>query len=528
MSARLLDIYKSILSFAAMKIDDKGIIYTHLCEVDDATRRPIDINGEQLVFPIKSQFADPNQSKFYFHPLSESFIRGGESEVLGILKEHIQLRLNFVFANEVNYMLRLLASPKLHAKLGEEQAELLKHISGGDDKTQEHWQSLMMRFASSEGLSAGPYLRIFLRKSGTLRGETYGRVGVVTFPFYQDLIAGKFDGKHGLRKKDLEIFRKIIEFIFPNINDVKTGKSSEEYNYGTRTRVAPFLDALMMTGARLAQRLNEMNEIYHDFIDDADYMVFDMKWTADFQDLDALNPDIKALPDGLKGNQGRTSVADQNHAPVSLDQSKTIAAQAPVPEPRHTVAAPAPQAQTEQQFTNAGPGQQATQQSPAPPVIREHDGKLNFTDMMRVNPTLSATHQQVVANQIPPEVLAFFNTYGQWPPGFIPPGMPPMAGPMANTMPTWAMRPIGPQPTMMQPQYMPQQGAPGVPMGYMQQPPMMIQPQMMVPPGMQPPPPGLQYMWDQSRNSWVLVPIQQAGVQYPVNTGQMPPGWYPR
>lgn len=466
MSTKILQIYQSVLNYAGMGVDEQGRVYSQLIKLDSIKPELVQIGNEQLVYPTRVQYDDPNQlTKTYFHPFSENAFRG-KSEVIECLHDHILSRVNYVTAVVYQYLLVLLGSPAKHAGLNEDQIELLKLISDVDPKSAQNWVSKIM-LPALKGGSEHPYVKIYLRPTGVWRGETYSRLGVVTFPCYSQLLDDKYDG---LRIKDKVDFKKLFEFMFPNLQVPDT------YNYGTRTRVAPYFDALMMTSGQITARLNELLVTYKNHIPDAGALMFDMDWSSYFNDLDLLRHDIEKMPD-LKGNAGALSVADKKHPAHEVAQRPSLA-QVPTPVPIAAPVAPAPV----QQYPAAQhyPAPQ-TVQTPPVPAVRVSDGKINFGDIARHNPMMA-----MAPNPLAPQVI--MGPYGP----VYPNGQSAM--PQQRPLPSWA------QPQM-------QAAPPGYGQPMMQQP-MMQQPQL---PPLQP---GYQYARDQVGNT-VVVPIQQPMMQQP-------------
>ncbi len=495
MSTKILDIYSSILSYSALHVDEDGRIYGRLTKSLKETY--VEIEGESLVFPIQKQFNDPNQNKYYFHPLSENFLRG-KSEVITVLEQWISTRLNFVTAVLAQSLLTLLGSPELHRRLNEEQASLLMAISDTDKKSAVEWSDLMRKVIKKS--STGGFVKLYLKHTGVINKESYARVGVITFPFYEELVNGEYD--KNLRVKDRAAFQKLMEFIFPGINKPMS------YSFGTRTQVSPYLHALMGSSSLVASRLNDINSIYSDYINDSDELRFDMDWFSHFEDMDALRKDIKSIPE-LKGNSGVTPVSERNHP------AQDMVNKAPVPEPvpekktndityaqnMQPVNQPYPQPINnppvpQQQYNN----QQPVQAQPQQPQVRVNErGAINFSDVMRGNPSLAMQNAHAVNNLLPaPPMMLMPN--GQ----VVPMNMQPQV-PMQT--PSWAM--------------------PVQPPGYPQQ--MVVQQPMMAPmapmmPNLPALPPGYQYVQDQRTGQWVAVQVPMQP-QPMMNQAPPPPGW---
>lgn len=502
MSARIHDIYRSILSYAGLTVRDDGTIYASLSR--DSEPIQVVIDGEELVFPIAKQLNDPNQKKLYFHPFSENFVRG-ESEVIKILKERIMVRINYVTALLGQYLFDILASPEFHKNLDEKQIELLKFISDSDKTTTLTWSQHTLRGIKND--AENTWVKLYIKRPGVYKGQTYSRVGITTFPFYQELInpeAGK-NRFEKLRAKDGPNFKKMMEFIFPDIG------VHEGYNYGSRSNVSPYLDALMMTTFCIAERLNDIVETYQDLIPNHEDLLFNTDWVAEFEDLDNLRKDIDKMPQ-LKGNAGSITVQEKLHPAQEINPKTSV----PTPVAREEVREMLPLS------TVAAPQYQPQQQQPViyhqpvvehqAPAITNANGKINFGEVVRSSPNMQMQPNNF-APPIPPHVLEHIRLYGYPPPGYPMPGqqMQPQLGPMAHRNPSWAAPPV-------------QQGMP------MNQQMMQIQtPQGIV--TLPVPQPGYQWVQHQQTAQWMQVPMQPQYQQVqPMNYGQpqgggYPPGW---
>lgn len=352
--SKLTEIYTSILRFSGLDADDQGYISTVL----DDKRDPAFINGLRMVLPHDHQLRGFNpKEKIIFHPLTENILRG-ESEVITKLKSVINIRLNFTIGIVAQSLLNLVASPELHHRMSPEQAELLTSITDCDDKTVMNFISQMVN-----GMKNAPdriFSNIYLKRGGTFKGKRYSRVGVVSFPFFQQLAEDKIDK---IRVKDKETFKQLFEFMFPELNE------PEEYNYGSDSNIAPYLEALMMAAALIASRLNDLLLIYKDFIDDADKVMFDSEWIDYIKDLNALIPEIRKVPVQF-GNDGVTT--------VSVDEPEKVEVSVPT----------AYQPVQQQQYPVAAQQQPIQQQAPE---LRKTKRGLDFQSVVNTNPTVAMT-----------------------------------------------------------------------------------------------------------------------------------------
>lgn len=411
MSEKLNEIYRSILSFAGMEADSQGFITTGM----EGKRSPAIINGAQLVLPMSAHLrnSDPKVRMIY-HPLTENILRG-ESEIIAKMKSVINVRLNYTLATVAVNLINLVASPEFHSRLSPEQQELLTSVSDADEKSQANFVSIMVK-----GIKTSPervFTNVYLKRGGTFKGKRYSRVGIVSFPFYEQLIKNEVEG---VRVKDIKTFKQVFEFMFPGIND------PEEYNFGSESHVAPYLEALMRSAANVASRLNDLLTMYSEFIDEADKIMFDSEWMEYFQDLNALLPEIRKVP-VQAGNDGTIGQQEEQVAQPAPQAAAAPVVPAQAPNPGYTVVS-TPNGYMTVPTTPAPV--HVPQQVAAPQPARKANGTVSFDTVMQSNPnvafTPNALHNQLSRGQTP---------YGV-----------PQQGP---SVPLWAQQPQQAQPMMM-------------------------------------------------------------------------------
>ena len=276
----LFDFYKLILKYLGTEPDEHGYISTVLEE----TRKPVTIDGNPLVLPTHENLRLSSDEVVLFHPLSENILRG-ESEVIHKMKMIMNIKINYTIGIVAQSLLNLVASPALHGSLSPEQTELLVAVTDADDKTITDFIQLMVN-----GIKNKPdriFTNIYLKRGGAIGNDKFGKVGVVTFPLYEELKNVK---ESKLRVKDKERVIKLLEFMFPDIS------KPDAYSFGSNSKVAPYLDALMRTGANITSRLNDLIYMFEDHIEKHDVLLFDDKYLDYFDDLAAFNSDVRRIP----------------------------------------------------------------------------------------------------------------------------------------------------------------------------------------------------------------------------------------
>lgn len=399
---KLLEIYRAVLKYCGMEADDNGFIALRV----DGKLEPTFIDGLRMVLPTDQQLRSFNPKEtIVFHPLAENILRG-ESEVIQKLKTLINIRLNVTVGIIGQTLLNLVASPAQHSKLDTEQAELLVAVSDADEKSVTNFVNVMLA-----GVKTSPeriFTNIYLKRGGTHRDKRYSRVGIVTFPFYANLLEGKVDK---IRVKDVETYKQLMQFIFPNIAD------SEEYNFGSDSHVAPYMEALLRSSANVATRLNDLITMYRDYMDEPDELMFDSEWFEYFQDLNSLQSEIRKVPaqQGSEGTVGREEL--------------------PAPAP---VAAAMP-AQTTP--VNMGQPYPMAQAPAARPEVKQTKRGLDFKSVVATNPGLAMT-----PNPMAPHVMNQWQQQQmqqqQRPPSWAMPQQPQM--PSVPLPPGAQMTPQGP------------------------------------------------------------------------------------
>lgn len=275
----VLDIYRSILKYAGLTADDDGFIYAKIGD----KKKQIEVDGLSLVLPTSEQLKNFNKNeKMLFHPLAENILQRGEPPVIKKFKDVINIRLNYTIGIVAQSLLNIVVNPELHKQLTADQAELLMCMPDTDAKTLETFISQMLL-----GMKSKPdrlFNSIFLKKGGMYNSKKHARVGIVMFPFFEKLSELK------CRKKDIKAYDALFKFMFPEI-DVE-----DSYNFGSNSRVAPYLDSLMSSSLTVASKLNDLIITYENHIDESESLIFDADWVEHFQDLENLLPAIRRVP----------------------------------------------------------------------------------------------------------------------------------------------------------------------------------------------------------------------------------------
>jgi len=288
---KLLELYKSLLKTANLVCSEDGFISSQF--TDKPT--PAMVKGKRLVLPTVEHLSHPKpDEQIIFHPLSENTLRE-ESTVLEHFRNGVNNRLNFTMGVLCMNLLTIASSPDDHAKLSPDQLEFLSKLKHVDEKTLELFQKLLAKMPINQ--HANVFIKIFLKRGGSIDGKKYHRVGVTTFPFYAEL--KKNTDVYGIKlsNKNREMLINMMEYIFPQITE------AEAYNRGTHSDIAPFIDALMKTVIAIASPINDQISLFSNLIDESDKLMIEDGWVETFDNLNVMIPEIRKVP-MQAGNEG--------------------------------------------------------------------------------------------------------------------------------------------------------------------------------------------------------------------------------
>lgn len=406
----LLDLYKNILDAGGLTVDEKGCVSIN-CDkfiTDKSTmvqNKPVLVEGKRLVLPTREHLQNSDKNLVQvFHPIRENIMHG-ESIVITKLRNILTIRLNYTIAGVINSIIDLGASAEKQNRLNPDQIEILSVAPQIDETTATVFTEIITKTFASE--KANALVDIYLKRSGTINGVKFSKVGVVTFPLYEELCKEE-DIVYGvkLRKKDKASFKAIFEYLFPNIAE----KGS--YNRGSVSQIAPFLDSLMQSFMAVASRVNDIVETFNTNFDCYDKLLINSDWVEAFGDLYPYLVEGQKIP-MQAGNEGTVKKQEvvENQQPQPVAQPLQYQTPAPVPQP--------------QVYTQAPP-QQIYQQQPQlpqqPQPQKDSDGKLIFQSpfarqQQQPQPFYQPQYQQpqyqtpqMSPQMLDPRMQAFYNS----------------------------------------------------------------------------------------------------------------------
>lgn len=301
----MFKLYEHMLETAWSGVDENGQVFTKRYSEDGTTvKYPMQIEKKNVIMPTQQNLSNMNpDTQIAFHPLNENPIKG-ESAVLAKLRHSIATRINYSTMTILTGLLSLANNKDAHRKLSPEQSELLSVLKEVSDTTVESFVRLVTA-SLTNGLQ-NAFVKFYLRRGGKLNDVTYSRCSMVSFPFYEDLVAGK-DTR--IYKKDTAVLLKLFEFMFPRIAE------PEAYSVGSDSQVAPYTDAFFRSLIELIGSINNMVDMYGDFLEDKDRLKIEAEWAEELPHLQDMVKEIRMIPRqvGSDGSEKRSDVlAAQN------------------------------------------------------------------------------------------------------------------------------------------------------------------------------------------------------------------------
>ena len=176
---KLIELYKSILSTAGLKVDKEGMVSA----TAGSASVPFSVKGKRLVLPTKEHLVNSDWSnRIVFHPLSENILRA-ESDVMQRFRGAINTRMNYVLGCLMEELMTLATSVKMHSQLTPDQAEILTALKNADEKTLVALQSIL-KAMSVDANKDKAIVHIYLKRGGVVNGKKFSRAAIITFPLY--------------------------------------------------------------------------------------------------------------------------------------------------------------------------------------------------------------------------------------------------------------------------------------------------------------------------------------------------------
>lgn len=294
---KMLDFYKAILATASLTTDAEGRVSV---KIDDQ-EAPLTIKGQRLVLPTREHMSQEDKSGIImFHPLQE-VITQGESEVMARYRTCVNTWLNYVIGNLTSHLIKLAASPGLHARLRPDQLDMLKIFKDADEKLFTNFGQILK--AMPAGNTDKCFVNIFLKPKARNGDVVHRRGAIVNFPLHAELVANETK-PYGvsLRKKDGPAIRALLEYIFSD------GISTGGYNVFSTSDTVPSLEVMLNCVKKLAEHINAAIVDFKSVVPELEDLLIVCDWEEAANDLSQFDSEVRMTP-MQKGNEGTVETA---------------------------------------------------------------------------------------------------------------------------------------------------------------------------------------------------------------------------
>lgn len=397
--SKLIQFYRDVLDMAGLAVDNEDMVKTNLSE--EPMPAIIKVNGDskRLILPTDKRLKSTDwNSCIAFHPLNENpFLKQGESKVGEFIRRAIIYRVNIVAHCLMDNILELSIAPALHKKLNPAQLQLMTLTKDADQKTYDNYVKIAEKLGVTN--TRDNFASLYSKKQGVIDGVKYARVGVWSFPLYQALVKSTGD-VFGVkvRKKDLETYKALMEFIIPNI------ANEAEHMVGSNNQMSPYTDSLLRSTVKVVLQLNRVTDLLFKGktfapADQAEglhqYLTFNTNWIDITNDISQLEKDVRMIP--IQDNQVDT-----------------------VPQPTQTNNVQATPAMLMGAPNGVQPVQAAPVANTGAPMYPNQQAQIATQPVMQAQPAQPAMQQQPMypqqqVQQAQPAVQAYQQTHMQHP-----------------------------------------------------------------------------------------------------------------
>jgi hypothetical protein len=331
---RLLIFYSQLLDAVDLKVDEDGGISYMPAGAVDKNNLPMKVtamigDGKYWVLPTKPILASsPWDTHMAFHPLSENILNG-ESEVASKLKAVMNIKLNAVLGELLGQLTNFAAHPDAHGNVPARASKFLKLVPEIKEKTAERMADMVERSTVSTDRR---FVNLYVKRGGKILDSRFQHVGVVTFPFREEL-EGETPKAFNvtLSKKDQASFKALFDYIMPDSQEMET------YSAGSRSHTASTFEAMCRAFIKVATQLNEITTLHKKMLPTYKDLMINLDWVDELSNIEKLADCIPPLPGniGEGARDSRNEVA--NKAAVAQKVSRVFNSTVPAKTERETV-----------------------------------------------------------------------------------------------------------------------------------------------------------------------------------------------
>ena len=291
-------------------------------DVGEEKHDPWTIKGRRVVLPTKEQMAEPALGKkVFFHPLVENILRG-ESEVMESFRAHLTGRLTYTLSMTSVSLLMLAASPEEQKKASPDQLEFFTLVKDADEAMFDLFSKVIER----QGVNNKPsFLKLFLKRGGSLKGSKYRRVASAGFPLFESIRDNDKNATGASKKlsqKAHQTLVSLLQYVLPGIGD------PDQFSIGSDSDVAPSFESLMEIVHVILKQVSTVAHTFKKLVPDLAAFETDLNWYWHLAHIANFTEELRRIP-MQAGNEGAGSKVEQAQAQAAQAISEPTRPNAP-------------------------------------------------------------------------------------------------------------------------------------------------------------------------------------------------------
>lgn len=286
----IVSFYRDLIKDLSLSANKEGLV-SLVTNVDENKEEPWVLDERRVVLPTSHQIQERGLAeKYLFNPLNEDVL-GRESATVSAIRHLINTRLTMATAVLMSSLISVAESKGDHRKIQIKNSEFLSILKDVDAESVVDFNRLMMAAVKQSGFTKSMW-SIYLKHGGAIGDKKYARVATYTCTFYDEIKdkKDKYFGISGVRVKDINMFRNLFEYVFPEL------KSDGAYVRGTNDDTAPYFHVLLSGFKDVAGEITCMEEIVSKVLPDETGVRFELDWAGELKDFDKFRKELRSLP----------------------------------------------------------------------------------------------------------------------------------------------------------------------------------------------------------------------------------------
>jgi hypothetical protein len=243
--SKFLPVYIGLLKLVGCTFSPDGYVMIGL---NANTTMKLRHQDRDVVLPAGMHMNYTRDTDIVFDLIPEPILGAAPSMLRGYCRL-LSNRLNVVYATICHSLLMVSIAEINRSQLSKGQLAFIDLMKGADPRTLDAFGRVLRSMTADEPDRI--FVKLGFKREAPVNNTPYSRVTRTTFPLYESL--RREDNAFGdlkLRKKDRELFIKLLDFILPG------SEALDAYDAGSNNTLAPQLDSLMRCAEGMALQFN--------------------------------------------------------------------------------------------------------------------------------------------------------------------------------------------------------------------------------------------------------------------------------